>query len=206
MHSRGRVAVGCLVITLLLVGCGGGSVPTTTQAPTTATQSATPETSPSPTSTPGLLVATKHIQVDGLTRDYRVVTPPAITCCAPLPSALHSDLAVPLVLVLHGAGQTMHAAESYGFDLAATQSGAVVVYPQGKKDPLFPTRPGYAWNAGASDTGVRRCRVRACPPRADGGRLPIDPKPFSSPAHPTAARWRTAPPANCRTASRPSGT
>ena len=45
--------------------------------------------------------------------------------------------------------QTMHNAESYGFDLAATEHGAVVVYPQGKKDPLFPDRPGMP---------QRRCR------------------------------------------------
>jgi polyhydroxybutyrate depolymerase len=93
---------------------------------------------PSPT------VVDAHIEVGGLTRDYRVVVPPDVSAREPMP----------LLLVLHGAGQTMLDAESYGFDVPAMESGAVVVYPRGEKDPLFPHRPGWAWNAGAADTGV----------------------------------------------------
>ena len=140
----GRSRLASISVVLLLAGCGQSAAPSSTPsiAPGTTTAASPAVATATPAPTPNAV--TEHIDVAGLTRDYIVVTP--------------SDIAtreqMPLLLVLHGAGQTMRDAQSYGFDLAAGESGAVVVYPQGKKDPLFPNRPGYAWNAGASDTGV----------------------------------------------------
>jgi polyhydroxybutyrate depolymerase len=155
MRNRGRVVVACLAITLLTVGCGGGSSLPTTRAATTLTPmpatsaTTTPVQTPaaSPPTTPAaspLVFATEQIQVDRLTRDYLVVTAqPGM-----------SSAAAPLLLVLHGATQTMWDAEAYGFDAAVRQSGAVVVYLQGERDPDHPTAQGYIWNSGSTDTGV----------------------------------------------------
>jgi len=134
---------------LLLAGCGGTTVPpTASPAAAPATSSVptptTPLTAPAATPVQSATVLDTHIEVGDLTRDYRVVAPPDVSTREPLP----------LLLVLHGGGQTFRDAESYGYDVPAMESGAVVVYPQGKKDPLFPDRPGFAWNAGAADTGV----------------------------------------------------
>jgi polyhydroxybutyrate depolymerase len=141
MKVTGRIA---LVTTLLLVGCSGGSAPTATPTPRAVGPAATPSAPATATPPATRTVTNAHIEVGGLTRDYRVVAPPDVSTRAQLP----------LLLVLHGAGQAIGDAESYGFDLAVMESGAVVVYPQGKNDPLFPDRPGHSWNAGAADTGV----------------------------------------------------
>jgi polyhydroxybutyrate depolymerase len=141
--------ISTMLLALLLAGCGGSTAtPTASSAAAPATSSVptptTPPTAPPATSAPSATVVDAHIEVGDLTRDYRLVVPPDVSAPEPMP----------LLLVLHGAGQTMLDAESYGFDVPAMESGAVVVYPRGEKDPLFPDRPGYAWNAGAADTGV----------------------------------------------------
>jgi polyhydroxybutyrate depolymerase len=147
MQNRGQVVVACLAITLLTVGCGGGSSLTTARATTTPTPTPATSATTTPVQTPAaspLVFATEQIQVDRLTRDYLVVTPP--------PGM--SSAAAPLLLVLHGGAQTMWDAEAYGFDTAVRESGAVVVYLQGERDPDHPTAQGYIWNSGSTDTGV----------------------------------------------------
>ena len=97
-----------------------------------------------PTPVPTPVVATAHIQVGTLDRQYIVVTPPDVA----------DRDALPLLLVLHGAEMTMGEAElAAGFDAMALDPGAVVVYPQGEKDPEDPNRQGYIWNSGQTDTG-----------------------------------------------------
>jgi len=143
---RQRTAGACLLLAMVVGACGGGGAPSP-QISSTPTAASTPTPAVSTTTTPAappLVFTTKQIQVDGLTRDYLVVTPP--------PGM--SSAAAPLLLVLHGATQTMWDAESYGFDVAAKESGAVVVYLQGEKDPDHPTAQGYIWNSGSTDTGV----------------------------------------------------
>lgn len=110
-------------------------------------------TSPAPTPS----VAEEHIDVGGLTRDYLVA--------APLDVADHDPL--PLLLVLHGATQTMADAETWGYDTVAAASGAVVAYPQGQDR---------VWNAGATDTGVNDVAFIAALVTQMKSRYPIDPQ------------------------------
>ncbi len=146
MKVRGRIATGLLALTL--VGCGGGGAPSA--SPTLAGVSATP-TSAGASATPPVATASAtptvtagHIEVGGLTRDYLVATPPDVAGRDPLP----------LLLVLHGAELTMQDARSIsGFDVMALDPGAIVVYPQGERDPDDPQRTGYVWNSGQRDTG-----------------------------------------------------
>ncbi len=137
----------------------------TTQAPTTATQAPTPSAPASATPAASPTVVTASIDVGGVTREYTVVTAPDVS----------NRVQLPLLLVLHGAEQTMWNAESYGFDVAAMDSGAVVVYPRGEKDPDRPGRQGYIWNSGQTDTGFDDVAfVRALIDRMEAD-YPIDP-------------------------------
>jgi polyhydroxybutyrate depolymerase len=151
MRNQARLAVACLA--LLLAGCGGSGAtpastpttpPTATPASPAPTLAPTPPTSPTPTPAPTPTVATAQIEVDGMTRDYIVATPPDVADRDPLP----------LLLVLHGAEMTAHWVEDLtGYDAMTLDPGAVVVYPQGEKDPDRPNRSGYIWNSGQTDTG-----------------------------------------------------
>jgi polyhydroxybutyrate depolymerase len=156
MHNHDRVAVAFLLITLLAVACGGAAS-TPTSAPTAATPTPTstptavlPSASPSAAATPTLTAATasptttptataapaptpnavtEQIDVGGMTREYRVVTPPDVAGRDQLP----------LLLALHGRTGTIADAETIsGYD-AMVDPGAVVVYPQGYLG---------SWNAG----------------------------------------------------------
>jgi polyhydroxybutyrate depolymerase len=153
MRNQVRLAVACLA--LVLAGCGGGtatpaSTPTAPRigeatATVTTTPTVTPApSSPTPTPAPTPTVTTAQIEVDGVLRDYIVATPPDVADRDPLP----------LLLVLHGATMWMDQMERLtGYDAMTLDPGAVVVYPQGEKDPDDPNRPGYIWNSGQTDTG-----------------------------------------------------
>ena len=128
MQNRGRVATASLFAALIFVGCAGRSIPTAV-TPTASVVTATPSASAAAASA-APLVARGHIDVDGLTRDYIVVTPPDVAAHDPLP----------LLFALHGRTGTMYDPELVGgFDAIATDPGAVMVYPQGY---------GGSWNAG----------------------------------------------------------
>jgi poly(3-hydroxybutyrate) depolymerase len=59
------------------------------------------------------------VSVDGMTRDYLLVVPPC-----------HGAEAIPLVVALHGTGDSPNAMEEYsGLSNLASQNGFVVVYP-----------------------------------------------------------------------------
>ena len=150
MSNQGRVPAACLAITLLLVGCSGGggsrsaapSLAGASAAQPTPAASAAASVVATAAATP--TVTTEHLTVGALTRDYLVAVPPDVADRDPLP----------LLLVLHGAEQTMQDARSIsGFDMMALDPGAIVVYPQGEKDPEDPHRAGYIWNSGQTDTG-----------------------------------------------------
>jgi polyhydroxybutyrate depolymerase len=138
MASRRRFGATLLALALapLLAGCGGSASsatpPSAVEATVTVTATATAAAlaTPSPSPRAGLRITDGQIDVDGRTRDYRVVTPPDVADRGPLP----------LLLALHGWTQTMSDAERIGgFDMMAMDPGAVVVYPQGY---------GSSWNAG----------------------------------------------------------
>jgi len=157
MKVTGRIAAACLA--LVLAGCSGNGAPSATPSLAAATPTPTPSlaaatvTPTAVTPTASVTTATPsapasappvaaHIEVDGLTRDYLVVTPPDVADRDPLP----------LLLVLHGAGQTMRDARGVtGFDVMALDPGAVVAYLQGE-DSFLGKYTG--WNAGATVTGV----------------------------------------------------
>lgn len=81
------------------------------------------------TPTAGLALQTAAMQVDGLTREYRVYTPPGLPAKP-----------VPLLLALHGGNQYGDAMEQLtGFDSLAEADHFVVAYPNGH---------GQTWNAG----------------------------------------------------------
>jgi polyhydroxybutyrate depolymerase len=145
MTSPRKLSATLGALALALASCGG-SASSLTPSPSTAgaTRASAAASTPSPAATPGRTAEIAQIDVDGQTRDFTVVAPPDVATSDPLP----------LLLVLHGAGQTMREPQLWGYSRFVTDPGAVVVYPQGKKDPLFPDRPGYAWNAGAADTGT----------------------------------------------------
>ena len=147
MKITGRSAAA--VLALLLVGCGGDGAPTptTSSAAATATPTAvTPTasvTTVAPTATASAPPAAAHIQVGDLMRDCLVVIPPDVADRDPMP----------LLLVLHGAGETMYDAKFMtGYDAMAIDPGAVVAYPQGMTNAFLGKYTG--WNAGATDTGV----------------------------------------------------
>jgi polyhydroxybutyrate depolymerase len=152
MRAHARLTVACLGLLLAACGGTGGSPASTPTAmpspPATPTKATAPTTRPvpTPTSTPAPTPSVVDAQIDvgGVTRDYAVVTPPDVAGRDPLP----------LLLVLHGAEMTMGEIELLtGYDAIALDPGAVVVYPQGEKDPDDPHRPGYIWNSGQTDTG-----------------------------------------------------
>jgi polyhydroxybutyrate depolymerase len=149
-HARTLMQTAVLSSVLVVAGCGGNpplatpllSAPTALPAPSpvpTLTTSTTPTPAPAPS------VTTAQIEVGGVTRDYIVATPPDVADRDQLP----------LLLVLHGAGMTMAGAEALtGFDAMSLDPGAVIVYPQGEKDPDEPgLGQGGIWNSGQTDTG-----------------------------------------------------
>jgi len=141
MRNRGRVAIGCLVATLLLVGCGRGSAPaaTTPSGASTPTPSAVTPTATVVTPTPNVVTptapatperTTAHIDVNGRARSYVVV----------VPSDVSTRGALPLLLMLHGPNVTTAEAESIGgADELARDPGAVLVWAEAYQD---------GWNAG----------------------------------------------------------
>ncbi len=141
MRNRGRVAIGCLVATLLLVGCGRGSAPaaTTPSGASTPTPSAVTPTATVVTPTPNVVTptapatperTTAHIDVNGRARSYVVV----------VPSDVSTRGALPLLLMLHGPNVTTAEAESIGgADELARDPGAVLVWAEAYRD---------RWNAG----------------------------------------------------------
>ena len=161
MRNRATGTATCLLV--VLAGCSSASA--ATPSPNSATSTPMPATSLRPTPAPTPNRVTASIDVGGVTREYTVVTPPDVS----------NRVQLPLLLVLHGAEQTMQVIESYGFDVAALESGAVVVYPQGEKDPERPGRQGYIWNSGQTDTGFDDVAfVRALLDRMEAD-YPIDP-------------------------------
>ena len=145
MRRPGRIAVVCLVI--VLVGCSGGGAPPATLSSTASAMPPTPAASVAASvvaSSATPTVTTQHIEVGALTRDYLLAVPPDVA---------NRDR-LPLLLVLHGAEMTMYDVQLLtGFDMMALDPGAIVVYPQGEKDPDDPQRAGYIWNSGQTDTG-----------------------------------------------------
>jgi len=84
---------------------------------------------PAASAAPSGAVTRGAVQVDGLTRTYRVFVP------------ARPKKPPPLVLVFHGAGGTGESiARSTGFDVHAERGGFIAVYPNGI---------GRTWNAGA---------------------------------------------------------
>ena len=100
------------VLALMLAACGGGGAGDDASEP----------------SRPA--VASRRLQVDGVSRDYRLYTPPDAEQAGP----------VPLVLALHGSGNTVESlVDSSEFDEAADIGGFIVAYP---------AAIGISWNAG----------------------------------------------------------
>ena len=98
--------ISTVLLALTMAGCGGSAAaPTASPAaasaapsvPTPTVPPTTPPATPAPTATASAPAVAAHIEVDGLTRDYLVVTPPDVADRDPMP----------LLLVLHGAGETM---------------------------------------------------------------------------------------------------
>ena len=163
MNVTGRIAVA--VLALILVGCSGGSAspaslsstasatpsdPAASATPSGSAASATPSGSAASAAASAVAssarptVTAEHLTVGALTRYYLVAVPPDVA---------GRDL-LPLLLALHGAELTMRDTRSItGFDMMALDPGAIVVYPQGEKDPDNPHRAGYIWNSGQTDTG-----------------------------------------------------
>ena len=124
--SRDRDPIVVALLVIALAGCSGGGAPSAT--PSAAVASATSSLVATP---PALSAATGHIEVDGLTRDYLVVTPPDVA----------DRDSLPLLIALHGRTGTIADAETIsGYDAMAIDPGAVLVYPQGYEG---------SWNAGS---------------------------------------------------------
>jgi polyhydroxybutyrate depolymerase len=99
------------VALVLLAGCGGGGGGPVADAPQPA-------------------VAQRRLTIAGLDRTYRLYTPPDTELGGP----------VPLVLALHGSGNTAESlVDSSEFDEAADAGGFIVAYPQAV---------GISWHAG----------------------------------------------------------
>jgi polyhydroxybutyrate depolymerase len=103
-----RTAIAAALV--LLVACGGSDSPS--------------EPAPPPA------VQHHQLQVDGLSRSYRLFVPLSLDRAKP----------APLVLVLAGVGNTGESmVEATGFDRVAEREGVVVAYPEGVNE---------TWNAG----------------------------------------------------------
>ena len=88
-------------------------------------------------------MARRHLPSDGLDRSYRLFTPTSFP---------GRGAAVPLVLALHGAGNSGDSfAETTQLDLAATANGFVVAYPDAH-DKLW--NGGFCCNGGRGDPAV----------------------------------------------------
>lgn len=112
--------VGVLLALLLVVtGCsGGGSSGATTPAPEPA-------------------VVRRHLRVGGVERTYRLYTPPDST----------NEGAVPLVLAMHGSGNSVDSfVDASELDDAASANGFIVAYPEAL---------GLLWNGGFCCTSGR---------------------------------------------------
>ncbi len=139
-HARTLMRTAALGSVLVVAACGGNP-PLATPSPVPSpapvpTASPAPSLAPTPAPTP--TVTTAHIEVDGRTRDYMLVTPPDVVMAF---AAGGGRDWLPLLFVLHGHTQTMNdAAAISGFNAMAMDPGAVIVYPQGY---------GQSWNAGA---------------------------------------------------------
>jgi polyhydroxybutyrate depolymerase len=105
-----RIAVfaGGLIVALVCVGCGGSSARNETSSPPSASHSA------------GTTHAT--LNVDGVTRTYRLF----------IPFGLGTDAKVPLVLALHGGlGSADQFAATTKFESLARDEGFIVAFPDG---------------------------------------------------------------------------
>lgn len=100
-----------VVAVLLVAGCGGGGDGPAAEAPQPA-------------------VAQRRLTIAGVERAYRLYTPPDTELGGP----------VPLVLALHGSGNTAESlVDASEFDQAADAGGFIVAYPQAV---------GISWHAG----------------------------------------------------------
>jgi polyhydroxybutyrate depolymerase len=139
--------VATALLPMILFGCGSGtpSAPPPASSPSAAAPAPTATAEVTVAATPSRPTTTNaQVEVDGQTRDFTVVAPPDVATRDRLP----------LLLVLHGAEQSKQDPEGWGFNPFATDPGAIVVFPQGERDPDQPNRPGYVWNAGQTDTGT----------------------------------------------------
>jgi polyhydroxybutyrate depolymerase len=78
---------------------------------------------------------------DGLTREYIQY----------VPSVYDGSEAVPLVIALHGLGDTKENFSNVGFQAVADTANFLVVYPEAIVDPMF--TQATAWNSGAGVAG-----------------------------------------------------
>jgi polyhydroxybutyrate depolymerase len=87
-------------------------------------------------------VSHHHIDIDGTSRRYRLYTPPA----------LDDDDPMPLVLALHGAGNTPEdLVKATRLDQAASAGGFVVAYPEAQR---LVWNGGFCCTLGRGDPGV----------------------------------------------------
>jgi polyhydroxybutyrate depolymerase len=93
-----------------------------------------------PASSPGgaqPAVVQRQLQIDGMDRTYRLYTPPDVEDTGP----------VPLVLALHGSGNSVQSlVDATEFDEAASANGFIVAYPEAV---------GLLWNGGFCCTSGR---------------------------------------------------
>lgn len=139
--------VATALLPMILFGCGSAtpSAPPPSSSPSAAAPAPTATAESTVAATPSRPTMTNAtIEVDGQTRYFVVVAPPDVA----------TRDALPLLLLLHGAEQSKGAPMAWGFNPLATDPGAVLVFPQGEKDPDQPHRPGYIWNSGQTDTGT----------------------------------------------------
>jgi polyhydroxybutyrate depolymerase len=121
--GRLRIRLALLVSVLLIVaGCGGGADDGSTVEPRPA-------------------VAHRQLRVDGMDRTYRLYTPPDVEVAG----------AVPLVLALHGSGNSADSLVGASeLDQAASAGGFIVAYPEAL---------GLLWNGGFCCTSGRGDRA-----------------------------------------------
>ncbi len=122
---------------LLLISLVAALLLVSVAAAQDATQEATPEATPPPNALsefPGGGSYTVRQGENGLQRSYRVYIPTSYDA---------TGAAVPLVLVLHGAGGSGEITESFtGFDALADQQNFVVAYPDGYQNVWNDGRTG----------------------------------------------------------------
>lgn len=132
-HWRGALAAGMVAFALVVAACGGteptettsGSAPSTTQA-TTTTTSAPPTTEATTTTS----VAEEEALASGLTERATTAAGRPRSYALFVPASLDQGRSAPLVLNLHGAGDTAAAHVSYSnFNETAEEAGIIVAYP-----------------------------------------------------------------------------